>query len=153
MSKAESHGHGPSRLVTLVVGSTERSARRAKKAPPSGGPAPAGGGPARGGPAPAEAGTAQWSWQWSGGEPGPVVAGCEGEPALTLTLSPADAGLVARGELAPSVAYMQGRLKTTGDNALLLELLRWTATPAFEQRLSELQKDPRAAPWPAGTPS
>jgi hypothetical protein len=61
---------------------------------------------------------------------------CEGEPDLTLMLSPEDANTVLSGELAPSVAYMQGRLKTAGDNALLLGLLRWSATDEFRQALN-----------------
>jgi hypothetical protein len=37
---------------------------------------------------------------------------------------------------------MQGRLKTTGDNALLLELLRWSATEEFRKALSSWVSDP-----------
>jgi SCP-2 sterol transfer family len=70
-----------------------------------------------------------------GASPGDDPHGPSGEPDLTLSLSPADAEAVRRGDLAPSVAFMQGRLKTAGDNALLLEVLAWTATPAFAQAL------------------
>jgi hypothetical protein len=31
---------------------------------------------------------------------------------------------------------MQGRLKTSGNNALLLRVLAWSATPAFSATLS-----------------
>jgi hypothetical protein len=55
---------------------------------------------------------------------------------LTLTLSPADAELVRQGRLSPSVAFMQGRLKTSGDNALLLRVLAWSATDAFAPALA-----------------
>ena len=67
------------------------------------------------------------------------MPGCEGEPDLTLGLSPEDARLVGQGQLAPSVAFMQGRLKTSGDNALLLRVLAWTTTPAFASLLAECQ--------------
>jgi putative sterol carrier protein len=72
-----------------------------------------------------------------GPEPGTLTPGCDGEPDLALTLSPDDARSVRDGELAPSVAFMQGRLKTSGDNALLLRVLAWTATPAFPTALSK----------------
>jgi hypothetical protein len=52
---------------------------------------------------------------------------------LTLTISSADFDELVSGRLDPSVAFMQGRLKTAGDNLLLLRLLRWTATATFEQ--------------------
>ena len=63
--------------------------------------------------------------------PAAGLGGLEGEADLTLTLSPDDARSVKDGRLDPSVAFMQGRLKTSGDNALLLSVLKWTATPAF----------------------
>jgi|GEM_PF-4613568 len=79
---------------------------------------------------------AQWSAWWTSSGPGHVSPGCEGEPDLTLTLSSQDAALISAGKLAPCVAYMQGRLKTAGDNALLLRVLRWSASAAFEQALA-----------------
>jgi hypothetical protein len=62
--------------------------------------------------------------------------GCPGEPDLSLTLSPADAEMVRQGRLAPSVAFMQGRLKTSGDNGLVLKVLAWSATDAFAGALA-----------------
>jgi hypothetical protein len=53
-----------------------------------------------------------------------------------LTLGTDDARSVKEGRLDPSVAFMQGRLKTSGDNALLLRVLSWTATPAFPSALA-----------------
>ncbi len=70
-----------------------------------------------------------------------MSAGCAGGPALTLGLSPDDAELVWNGDLAPSVAFMQGRLKTSGDNALLLAVLAWSATPAFSQALADWKRE------------
>lgn len=88
----------------------------------------------------------EWSWQWS--EESPPLQVTEGsaggpEPDLALSISPEDALAIKEGRLAPSVAYMQGRLKTAGDNALLLEVLRWTATPGFKEVLERYR---------AGTP-
>jgi len=58
-----------------------------------------------------------------------------------LTLSPGDAQLVKKGELEPSVAFMQGKLKTSGDNALLLSVLAWSTTPAFADALATWSVD------------
>ena len=70
------------------------------------------------------------------GYAGPVSVGCPGEADLSFTLSPADAELVRQGRLAPSVAFMQGRLKTSGDNGLVLSVLAWSATDAFAPALA-----------------
>lgn len=72
------------------------------------------------------------------------MPGCDDEPDLTLTIGTDDAYLVRRGELDPSVAFMQGKLKSTGDNALLLNILGWTATPAYTKAM----EDWAAAPPP-----
>lgn len=108
-------------VVSFQVGDTGRQRSRRSGAP--------------GGPG--EAGALIWSCEWSEDGPGPARPGCDGEPALSLLLSPEDADLVRRGQLAPSVAFMQGRLKTAGDNALLLRVLKWTARPAFAQALEQ----------------
>jgi hypothetical protein len=120
---------GPTGMVTLIVGDVGRAGAAAR----SRRPAPTGGSEAEPGPPP---GPAQWSCQWSDGGPGVVSIGSEGEPDLTLTLSPDDARSVKDGRLGPSVAFMQGRLKTSGDNALLLSVLKWSDTPAFSSALS-----------------
>ena len=133
---------GPSGLVTLVVGSTDRpSSRHSAGARPKARTARDEEAPAGDNPPPAHS-SAQWSAQWSSAELGRPATGCEGQVDLTLTISPDDAALVLSGELAPSVAFMQGRLKTTGDNALLLELLRWSATEEFRKALSSWVSDP-----------
>lgn len=71
-----------------------------------------------------------------GRRPGPLVPAPEGEPNLTLTIGTDDAQLIKQGELEPSVAFMQGKLKTSGDNALLLRVLAWSATPAFAKAIA-----------------
>jgi len=119
-------------LVSFTIGETGRSgAGRARSAR-------AGQGPDQEARAAPQA--QQWSTLWSGERPGPVRRGCEGEPDLALALSPEDARLVAEGKLAPSVAFMQGRLKTSGDNGALLEVLAWSATPAFVEALAEWRR-------------
>ena len=56
----------------------------------------------------------------------------------TLTLPYPEAMAIVRGELEPSVAFMQGRMKTAGDPGLLLDLLAATATPAFRDGLARV---------------
>lgn len=50
---------------------------------------------------------------------------------VTWTITLDDARLVLQGELSPSVAFMQGRLKTAGNPGLVLDVLAATAAPPF----------------------
>jgi hypothetical protein len=56
-----------------------------------------------------------------------AALGSRPAPDVTLTASYADASAMAAGELDPSVAFMQGRLKTAGDPGLVLDLLACAA--------------------------
>jgi putative sterol carrier protein len=57
---------------------------------------------------------------------------------ISLTLPYAEAIAIARGELEPSVAFMQGRMKTAGNPGKLLDLLAATATAAFQAGLEQV---------------
>jgi hypothetical protein len=70
-----------------------------------------------------------------------VGSGGLGDADVTLTLPYPEAVGVARGDLEPSVAFMQGRMKTAGDPGLLLDLLAATATPAFRDGLARVARD------------
>jgi hypothetical protein len=59
------------------------------------------------------------------------------DPALTVTVSPADAELLKTGSLSPAAAYMQGRLKPAGDNELWLKLAKFSTTPEFAELRSK----------------
>lgn len=48
----------------------------------------------------------------------------------TLALTGEDAGAVLAGVLDPSVAFMQGRMKVTGDMGIVLDLLALASTDA-----------------------
>lgn len=126
----------PGPLVALVVGDVGRSggSRAGGRQVPQGRAGPSPTGEAR--TVATSGGARQWSCRWGPDGPGEVSEGPVADAALTLGLSWEDARQVASGELPPSVAYMQGRLKSSGDNALLLKLLAWTATPAFEAALA-----------------
>lgn len=79
------------------------------------------------------------SGRWVEGRPVEVAEGpAAADVDVTFTLSAADAEEIASGRLSPSVAYMQGRLKTCGDPGLALQILAATATPGFEQWLDAL---------------
>jgi hypothetical protein len=129
----------PSGLVTLVVGEAGRAGSSRSRSRPAGKPAAAVAGRAGDGQAAKPA--TQWSLRWSNDGPGPIIPGYEGEADLTLTIGTDEAGLLKDGELDPSVAFMRGRLKSTGDNALLLRILAWSATPAFAEALAAWSKE------------
>ena len=67
-----------------------------------------------------------------------VALGALENADVALTVPYAEAVAIAQGELAPSVAFMQGRMKTAGDPGKLLELLAATATPAFRDGLARV---------------
>jgi putative sterol carrier protein len=70
---------------------------------------------------------------------GDAVAGGPATSAdVTLTLPYPEAMAITRGELEPSVAFMQGRMKTAGDPGRLLDLLAATATAAFRDGLARV---------------
>ena len=52
-----------------------------------------------------------------------AAAGPPADPDVTLTITYADALAIAERSLDPSVAFMQGRLKTAGDPGLVLDVL------------------------------
>jgi hypothetical protein len=68
----------------------------------------------------------------------PVAATAEAgpEPDLTLTLPVAELAAVAAGTLDPSVAFMRGRLKTSGDHGILLGVLASTADSGYASWLA-----------------
>jgi putative sterol carrier protein len=67
---------------------------------------------------------------WRSGEVAPADA--------TLTLQPPEAEQLLSGEVEPSVAFMRGRLKASGDMSLVLALLRATSTDSFRVALADL---------------
>ncbi|HWE56452.1 MAG TPA: SCP2 sterol-binding domain-containing protein [Acidimicrobiales bacterium] len=74
--------------------------------------------------------TFHWAYQ-----DGQVVSGGAGggDAAATFTLGRADAPDVLSGAVSPSVAFMRGRLKASGDGGLILEFLQSTLAPGFEE--------------------
>jgi hypothetical protein len=55
-------------------------------------------------------------------------------PDVTLTLTDPDARAIVAGDLDPSVAFMQGRMKVVGAMGLVLDLLALAGTDEFRAR-------------------
>ena len=84
-------------------------------------------------------------WRYEDGRPAEGAAGPVPEPDLALSLAAADAADVVSGRVEPSVAFMRGRLKASGDGALLLAFLKSTTDGGFEKwrdRLAALAEPP-----------
>jgi hypothetical protein len=74
-----------------------------------------------------------YHWRYHDGKPGEGGVGAAADAAVALIIERADAWAVLQGEVAPSVAYMRGRLKASGNGGLLLDLLKSTAGAGYEQ--------------------
>ncbi|MDQ2727728.1 MAG: SCP2 sterol-binding domain-containing protein [Actinomycetota bacterium] len=61
------------------------------------------------------------------------------ERDLAVTVPAAEAGAILAGELSPSVAFMRGRLKTSGDAGAVLDVLAASATSSFIEVLARLR--------------
>jgi putative sterol carrier protein len=68
-------------------------------------------------------GDGKWHLVLADGVVTEAAAGTRSAPDLTLTVGYPDGAAMAAGELDPSVAFMQGRLKTAGDPGLVLDVL------------------------------
>lgn len=93
---------------------------------------------------------AAYHWTYKDGAPGAGGVGQLADADLVLTITDADAALVASGDIEPSVAYMRGRLKASGDGALLLGWLASTATDAYAKWLRRAAEQAGGPPPPAG---
>ncbi len=70
-----------------------------------------------------------------------ATIGQDPDAELTLALSYADTRLVQEGTLDPNVAFMQGKMKVTGNMAKMMALLPLTASAeykAIQQQISEI---------------
>jgi hypothetical protein len=71
-------------------------------------------------------------WSYADGAPTAGGLGTGPEPSLEFTLSATDARDLLSGAVEPSVAFMRGRLKASGDGGLLLGFLESTTSKEFE---------------------
>lgn len=68
-----------------------------------------------------------------------ATLGVDPDAQVTLTATYADAVQILRGELDASTAFMQGRMKVTGDMGVLLSLMPLSQSPehaAVQERLA-----------------
>ena len=73
-------------------------------------------------------GDGKWHFRLDDGVVAEADAGTRAAPDLTLTVGYAEGAAMAAGELDPSVAFMQGRMKTAGDPGLVLDVLAESAS-------------------------
>ncbi len=62
------------------------------------------------------------------------------DPEVTLSVTYDDAMKIQQGELDPNAAFMQGRIKVTGNMAKLMALLPITNSPEYKQFQEELRQ-------------
>jgi len=74
---------------------------------------------------------AGFHWSYDAGKARAGAAGIDAGADLVLLLAAPDAIDVFKGEVEPSVAFMRGRLKASGDGGLLLGFLKSTVDPRF----------------------
>ena len=60
-------------------------------------------------------------------------AGDVADADVTLTTARSDAMAMAKGDLDPNVAFMQGRMKVTGAMGIMMRLLPATNTPEYQE--------------------
>lgn len=61
-----------------------------------------------------------------------------GDPELTLTMVHRDFEKLTAGVVPAPVAYMQGLMKSVGNNALMLDFLARCSTPEFDDWIKRL---------------
>ena len=83
--------------------------------------------------------TATWRVTASGTD---VAVESASDAAVGFSCSHKDAIAIVEGILAPAVAFMQGRLKTTGDNGVVIRLLEVASTSGFAELSERLRLIP-----------
>lgn len=71
-------------------------------------------------------------WRYQEGKPVDGAAGIDADADLVLLIAGDDAVDLLSGQVQPSVSFMRGRLKASGDGGLLLGFLRATTDAKFE---------------------
>jgi SCP-2 sterol transfer family len=87
-----------------------------------------------------------YHWHYRKGVPGGGSVGVAADADVVLTMARDDAWSVLTGEMEPSVAFMRGRLKATGDGGLLLAVLESTSTGAYREWRQRVQTITEATP-------
>lgn len=85
-------------------------------------------------------GDVHYYWVLENGKLLDSAVGDLSDAEVTLTATYEDAKLVQQGELDPNAAFMQGRIKVTGNMAKLMALLPITNSPEYKQFQAELRE-------------
>jgi len=80
----------------------------------------------------APAGEVKYYWVLQDGRLLESQLGQIADPVLTMTFKYDDAVKVQQGELDPNTAFMQGRMKVSGDMGTLMRLLPLTMSPEYK---------------------
>ncbi|MEO6121011.1 MAG: SCP2 sterol-binding domain-containing protein [Acidimicrobiales bacterium] len=84
-------------------------------------------------------GDVRYYWVLENGRLQDVDLGDMADPEITLTQSYEDAQKIQQGELDANAAFMQGRVKVTGNMAKLMALLPITNSPEYKQLQVEIR--------------
>jgi hypothetical protein len=77
-------------------------------------------------------GDVRYYWVLEDGQLRQSAIGDVDDPDVTLTTARPDAMAMAKGDLDPNVAFMQGRMKVAGSMGLMMRLLPVTNTPEYQ---------------------
>jgi len=78
-------------------------------------------------------GDVRYYWVLEDGQLRQSAVGDVDDPDVTLTTARPDAMAIAKGDLDPNVAFMQGRMKVAGSMGVMMRLLPVTNTPEYQQ--------------------
>ncbi|HEX5266099.1 MAG TPA: SCP2 sterol-binding domain-containing protein [Acidimicrobiales bacterium] len=83
-------------------------------------------------------GEVRYGWVLEDGRLAEAAAGELADADVTFTEAYADAVLIQRGELDPGAAFMQGRVKVSGNMAKVMSLLPITGTPEYRDLMARV---------------
>ncbi len=84
-------------------------------------------------------GDIKYWWRLVDGKLADSAAGVIDEPDFTMTLSYDDSVKIQRGELDANAAFMQGRMKVTGNMGSLMQLMPLTTSPEYKALQAEIR--------------
>ena len=85
---------------------------------------------------------AGFHWRYEDGKPLDGAPGVDPDADLVLLVAADDANELLTGQVEPSVSFMRGRLKASGDGGLLLGFLRSTTDSKFQSWLQKVGSQP-----------